>query len=163
MTAADPEATSLSPAEIASQRFSLTRKGYDCGQVDAFLRKVAEHVDRLGGELEWQRTRCEHLEHRTTAAQEAAYSRIGRDFTEVVRALEESIGRIRAEAEAEARKRVLAAHQEADRIVAAARREAGVILRPASGGSSGRGRRGVLRIPEAERPGLISAADDTDA
>lgn len=159
MTTAESETTSLSPSDIALQRFSVARRGYDRDEVDSFLRKVAEHVDRLGGELEWQRARSEHLEHRTAAAQEAAYSRIGRDFTEVVRALEESISRIRAEAEAEARKRVSAAHDEADQIVAAARREAEAILGAAPGASTA-GSRGVVRIPEAEARGLLAASDD---
>src|SRR5438105_3264193 len=80
------ETTSLSPSDIASRRFSVGRRGYDCEQVEAFLRQVAEHVDRLGAELEWQRARSEDLRRRANASDRAVRSWTGPDFTDVIRA-----------------------------------------------------------------------------
>jgi cell division septum initiation protein DivIVA len=141
----------------------LVRKGYPPDEVDAFLRRVAAHVDRLQGQLDWQRARSEQLGHQSMKAQEAAYSQIGRDFTEVVRALEEAISRIRAEAEAEARKRIAAAHDEADRIVAAAK-EAARNIAPSGKEPPRPARRGprVVRVPEAQGRDLLSASEEED-
>ena len=164
MTTAKSATSSLRPSDIAGQRFSLVRKGYKPDEVDAFLRKVAAHADRLQGELEWQRARSERLGIRSEAAEEAAYSRIGRDFTEVVRSLEEAISRIRGEAEAEARNRVAAAHDEANQIVSAARKAAKAIA--ASGRSepqrSPRRASRVVRIPESKPADLLAASEDQD-
>ena len=161
MTTAKSEASSLGPSDIAGQRFSLVRKGYEPDEVDSFLKKVAGEVDRLHGELEWQRARSKPRGHQPAAVQEAAYSRIGRDFTEVVRALEEAISRIRAEAEGEARKRIAAAHDEADRIVAAAREAAQAIAGSTRADALRRGPR-VVRIPEAKTSGRLPASKDED-
>ena len=81
MTPPDTEYTSLSPSDIASQRFDLARRGYDCEEVEAFLREVADHVDRLCAEVEWQRARGKDLRRRTKVARRDAISPIGRDFT----------------------------------------------------------------------------------
>ena len=164
MATAEPEPSSLRPSDIIGQRFPAARKGYETDEVDAFLRKVADHVARLQGKLEWQRARSEQLERVTNSAQEAANSRMGRNFQDVVRALDEATSRIRAEAEAEARKRVAAAHDEADQIVAAARTEAEAILASAQARLGGRRVRGtrLIRIPEAEAGGLLGASDAED-
>ena len=159
MTPPDTESTSLSPSDIASQRFDLARRGYDCEEVEAFLREVADHVDRLCAEVEWQRARGKDLRRRTKVARRDAISPIGRDFTEVVTAIEQSISRIQAETEVEARRRLAAARNEAERIVEAARREARAIVR-ASG--FGRDSRGILRIPEAEGSRGPSGSEDRD-
>jgi DivIVA domain-containing protein len=150
------------PADIAAQRFSVVRKGYAPEEVDQFLRQVAERMSRLEGEIEWLRARSEHLEHRTTAAQEAAYARLSRDFMDVVRRADEAAGRVRAEAEAQARAQVGAAHREAARLLAAAaeqaetiltaaRAEAERVLREASDASEGRSSSGKT-APPPDRP-----------
>jgi DivIVA domain-containing protein len=122
------ETSSLHPAEIAAQTFPVARKGYDRAEVQRFLRLVAEHLSRLQGEIEWQRARGEHLERRTTAAQEAAYTRLSRDFMDVVRRADEAAGRVRADAEARARAEVGSANREAARLLAAAVEQAEMIL-----------------------------------
>jgi cell division septum initiation protein DivIVA len=97
----------------------------------------------------------------TASAQEAAYSRMGHNFMDVVRALDEATSRIRAEAEAEARRRVAAAHDEADQIVAAAKEEAAAILAAARPKVAGRRTRAtrLIRLSEAEPGGLLGASD----
>jgi DivIVA domain-containing protein len=157
----ESETAGLGPSDIAGQRFSPARKGYQTDEVDAFLRKVADHVGRLRGELDWQRARSEQLELVTASAQEAAYSRMGRNFMDVVRALDEATSRIRAEAESEARRRVAAAHDEADQIVAAAKEEASALLAAARPKVTGRRTRAtrLIRLPESEASGLLEASD----
>jgi DivIVA domain-containing protein len=120
--------SSLHPAEIAAQRFPVARKGYAQEEVQRYLRLVAEHLSRLQGEIEWQRARGEHLERRSTAAQEAAYVRLSRDFMDVVRRADEAAGRVRADAEAQARAEVGSAEREAARLLAAAAEQAEMIL-----------------------------------
>jgi DivIVA domain-containing protein len=115
-------------ADIAAQRFSIVRKGYAPEEVDQFLRQLADRMTRLQGEIEWLRARSEHLEHRTNAAQEAAYARLSRDFMDVVRRADEAATRVRAEAEAQARAEVSVAHKEAARLLASAAEQAETIL-----------------------------------
>jgi len=122
------QAPSVQPAEIAAKRFPLARKGYAQEDVQRFLRLVAENLSRLQGEIEWQRARSEHLERRTTAAQEAAYVRLSCDFMDVVRRADEAAGRVRAEAEARAKAEAGSAHREAARLLAAAVEQAEIIL-----------------------------------
>jgi DivIVA domain-containing protein len=120
----DPRPSPLRPADVATQEFTLARRGYDPEEVRSFLARLAEQLARLQGEIEWQRARTEHLERRTAAAQESAYARLSRDFMEVVRRADEASARVRAEAEARAAGEVAAARQEAERIVAQARLDA---------------------------------------
>jgi DivIVA domain-containing protein len=129
MAVPERRAAGLRPADVSAQEFTLARKGYDPEEVHAFLVRVAEHLGRLQGEIEWQRARTEHLERRTAAAQESAYARLSRDFMEVVRRADEAAARVRAQSEARAAGEVAAARQEAERIVAQARLDArGVLL-----------------------------------
>jgi DivIVA domain-containing protein len=160
MATAEPDRPPLRPSDITGQRFAVGRKGYDPAEVDSFMHKVADQVGRLQGQLEWQRARSEQLERRTAAAQEVAYSRMGRNFMDVVRALDEATSRIRAEAEVEARKRVAAAHDEADQIVEAAKEQAKAVLASAPGRGAGRRRKGpqVIRIPEPAAEDLLAAS-----
>jgi cell division septum initiation protein DivIVA len=115
-------------ADIAVRRFSIARKGYEPDEVEPFLREVADYLNRMEGELEWLRTRCEHLERRATSAQEAAYARLSRDFMDVVRRADEAATRVRADAEAQAQAEVTSAHREAARLLAAAAEQAEAIL-----------------------------------
>jgi DivIVA domain-containing protein len=128
MATPELETSSLQPAEIAARRFPVTRKGFAQDEVQRFLRLVAENLSRLQGEIEWQRARSEHLERRTTAAQEAAYVRLSRDFIDVVRRADEAAGRVRADAEVRAKAEVGSAHREAARLLTAAVEQAEMIL-----------------------------------
>jgi DivIVA domain-containing protein len=128
VAASQPIPASSDPADIAARRFALVRKGYAPEEVDRYLRQLSEEVSRLRGEVEWQRARSEHLERRTTAAQEAAYARLSRDFMEVVRRADEAAGRVRTKAEVKARAEVEGAHREAARLLAAATEQAEAIL-----------------------------------
>jgi DivIVA domain-containing protein len=127
-TQPEPEPPAFRPSEIAGHRFSVGRKGFNPGEVHAFLQVVAEHLARLEAQIEWQRARTEHMERQSGSAKDAAYSRLSRDFIEVVRAADEASSRVRSEVEAEARKTIAGAHDEADEIVAAAKAEAEGVL-----------------------------------
>jgi DivIVA domain-containing protein len=122
------EAQPIQPSAIVGRRFRLARKGYDPAEVDQFLRQLSEVVARLQGEVEWQRARGEHLERRTTAAQEAAYARLSRDFMDVVRRADEAASRVRTDAEAQARAEIGAAHKKAARLLSAAVEQAEAML-----------------------------------
>jgi hypothetical protein len=124
----EPERPALRPSYIAGRGFPLTRKGYEVEEVHAFLREVAEYVGRLQGEVEWLRARSEHLERRSSAAQEAAYGRLSRDFMEVVRRADEAAGRVRLQADAKAQADMAAARKDAERILGEAKLEAERII-----------------------------------
>jgi DivIVA domain-containing protein len=129
--AAQPQREDLSPitpANVAGRRFPLSRRGYDPAQVGQFLELVAERLAQLETEVREQLTRTELLERRSTSAQEAAYARIFRHLTDVVRAADEAAVSIRIEAEAEARRVAAKAREEAVRIRAQAKAEAARIV-----------------------------------
>jgi DivIVA domain-containing protein len=146
MSSSQVRTSSFHAADIAARRFAISRKGYDPEEVVGFLQDVAEHLNRLEGELQWLRTRCEHLERRTAEAQEAAYARLSRDFMDVVRRADEAATRVRADAEAQAQGELNAVHREAARLLAAAAEQAEVILTEAraEAGRLGRDRRPPL-------------------
>jgi cell division septum initiation protein DivIVA len=89
---------------------------------------VAERLAQLETEVREQRTRSELMERRSTSAQEAAYARIFRHLTDVVRAADEAAVSIRIEAEAEARRMTGTAREEAALIRAQAKAEAARIV-----------------------------------
>lgn len=92
----------LHPGDIADRRFSFVRRGYDPDEVHRFLGRVAERVRGLELDLQQQGVRAELLERRSASAAEAAYTRISRHLTEVLRAADLAAASIRAEAEREA-------------------------------------------------------------
>jgi DivIVA domain-containing protein len=93
----------LHPSDVADRRFSIVRRGYDPDEVQRFLGRVAERLRLLEVELRQQGVRAELLERRSASAAEAAYTRISRHLTEVLRAADLAAASIRAEAEREAR------------------------------------------------------------
>jgi DivIVA domain-containing protein len=123
-----PETPSLRSTDVDGRRFARSRKGYDPGDVDAFLRDVAGQLARLEAQIERQSARADLLERRTASAQEAAYARIFRHLVDVMRAAEEAAGRIRAAAQDQAHTTVAVATEEAARVLAAAVAEADRIL-----------------------------------
>jgi DivIVA domain-containing protein len=124
--------SALRPADIASRRFAVAKKGYEPDQVHAFLNQVSEQLSRMQGEIEWQRARCEHLELRTAGAQQAAYARVSREFMDVARKADEAACKVRTDAEHEIRAALNAAREEAAAIVANSGRQAKRILAQAS-------------------------------
>lgn len=115
-------------AAVLTYDFSIGRRGYDPEEVHAHLRRVADEMGRLQGEVDRRRAREELLQRKIASAQEAAYARVFRRLMDVMRAAEETGGRIRGAAEDEARAIVAAAREEADRIVGVAREDAGRLL-----------------------------------
>ena len=118
----------ITPTDVAGRRFPLARRGYDPTQVGLYLEVVAERLAQLETEVREQRTRSELMERRSTSAQEAAYARIFRHLTDVVRAADEAAVSIRIEAEAEARRMTGTAREEAALIRAQAKAEAARIV-----------------------------------
>ncbi len=93
----------LHPSDVADRRFSIVRRGYDPDEVQRFLGRVAERLRLLEVELQQQGVRAELLERRSASAVEAAYTRISRHLTDVLRAADVAAASIRAEAEREVR------------------------------------------------------------
>ncbi|GEM_PF-2065541 len=138
----EAEASVIRAADIAAQRFTVGRKGYEQDEVRAYLRSLAETVSRLQGEVDWYRARGEHIERRSGEAQEDAYTRLSRSFTEVVRAADDAAKRVLASAEEEGRltiasvrdrtnAMVVQAQEDAESILTAAREEAGGLVQEA--------------------------------
>jgi cell division septum initiation protein DivIVA len=113
-------------AGIAGHTFAGSRHGYSREEVDRYLRVIDDHVARLQTELAWHRARSDHLARRESAAEEAAYARLSRQFADVIRTADQVAARIRDEAEHEADTMVGRAREEAAGILEAAlaRREA---------------------------------------
>jgi DivIVA domain-containing protein len=128
MATSELEAAALRPGDVAEQRFSVTKRGYDPDEVHRFLRVVADHLARLQGEIEWQRARVEHLEQRNLELQGSAYDRISREFMDVVRRAEEAASQVRDKADDQAGAVLAGARQEADRMIGSAAHEAERIL-----------------------------------
>lgn len=102
--APDPDhSPELHPSDVADRRFSIVRRGYDPDEVQRFLGRVAERLRLLEVELQQQGVRAELLERRSASAAEAAYTRISRHLTDVLRAADLAAASIRAEAEREVR------------------------------------------------------------
>jgi DivIVA domain-containing protein len=118
----------LPPGDIAGQRFTIAKRGYEPEAVHQFLQSVADHLERLHGEIDWARARVEHLEQRSLDAEDGAYERLSREFMDVVRRADEAASYVRARAEDEARLAVTGAHEEANRMIASAGGEAERVL-----------------------------------
>jgi DivIVA domain-containing protein len=122
------DTAALRPGDIAGQRFTIAKRGYEPQEVHQFLQSVADHFERLHGEIDWARARIEHLEQRSLVEHEGAYERLSREFMEVVRRADEAASHVRARAEDEARLAVTGAHEEANRMIASAGGEAERVL-----------------------------------
>jgi len=100
----------ITTAEVQSQRFRLTFRGFDPVQVDGFLARVADELERLGHEAEALRRELEEERRGHRALEEAMSS---------ARSVQEAI--------------VERARSEADALVAQARTRAERILAEAEG------------------------------
>ncbi len=122
-------------AGIAGHTFLGSRHGYSREEVDRYLRVIDDHVARLQTELAWHRARSDHLSRRESAAEEAAYARLSRQFADVIRTADQVAARIKDEAEQEGRVSIDRAQEEASQIVESAvgraRQEAAGILEAA--------------------------------
>ncbi len=86
----------LSPEEIRHRRFAVRRRGYDTAEVDEFLERVADAVDK--------------------DAEDDAFANAGREIAHVLRATHEEAARLRAAASAEAGSILSQAEIEAESI-----------------------------------------------
>jgi DivIVA domain-containing protein len=146
-------ASLLNPERIASQRFTVGRRGYEIEEVKAYLHSLAEEVGRVIGELEWFRARADNLERRNGSAQEAAYARLARDFTAAIKAADEAAERVIADAEQEAAAMLATASERAAGAVAKAEARAAAVMAEASDRAAT-----LLSDAKAEADDIVPAA-----
>jgi cell division septum initiation protein DivIVA len=115
-------------AHAGERRFSAVRRGFDPQEVRAYERATAEELGQVRGALEWERARREALERRIRAAEDTAYTRISRDFGEMLRGADAEVARVRSLSGEQAHALVTAAQAEADRMIAAAQEAAEQVL-----------------------------------
>jgi DivIVA domain-containing protein len=118
----------LGPIDIAGRRFNQAALGYDTGEVERFLGDIAKQTQELLDHVRMTDGSAEHAHQGGGAAEEAAYSRLAREFSDAVRAADVSIGKMRREAEAEVDQVLATAQAEAERLSAEAKTEADQIL-----------------------------------
>jgi len=111
------ETAALRPADIAGQRFTIGKRGYELEEVRLYLQVVADHLERLQGEVEWQSARVEHFERQSLAAKDSAYDRISREFIEVVRRADEAANHLMASAAEEAERLAAETTRRVERLV----------------------------------------------
>jgi cell division septum initiation protein DivIVA len=164
---------SARPNEIAGHRFRLSKRGFEPGEVLEYLRGVAEQMSRLDQELQWQRARNDLLEQQSESAREAAYARVSRHLTDVVRAADAAAAQLRTDAHHDARALMAAALEKARRITAAAEQEAEYIRSLAREEAAGvkaeavaaardieeRARSAAAGTIEVEAPGPVDGSD----
>lgn len=112
------------PQDPARPRFTQVRHGYDRDEVDRHLDELTEQITRLHSEIDWLTARSEHLVRRSAAAEEAAYTRVSRQFAEAIAAADHELGRMRSVGTQEAARIREEAEREAAGIRAGAQREA---------------------------------------
>ncbi|HEY7636851.1 MAG TPA: DivIVA domain-containing protein [Gemmatimonadales bacterium] len=112
------EAFPLTPLDVRTQEFSRSFRGYDCAQVDEFLRGISEALERL------LRDRAQH-EERLHSAQDQlrAFRDRERAMNEALVAAQQLRVETRQQAEHEAELLLREARTEAERIVAGAKRD----------------------------------------
>lgn len=71
------ESVFLRPSMVASRRFTRTMGGYDPDEVHQFLEDVADYLSRLEAELEWRRARRTARQPGTLGEQREAISVVG--------------------------------------------------------------------------------------
>jgi len=112
------EAFPLTPLDVRTQEFSRSFRGYDCAQVDEFMRGVSEALERL------LRDRAQQ-EERLRSAQDQL--RVFRDreraMNEALVAAQQLRVETRQQAERAAELLLREAQSEAERIVAGAKRD----------------------------------------
>ncbi|MDX1621945.1 MAG: DivIVA domain-containing protein [Nitriliruptorales bacterium] len=153
------------PEEIASRQFLISLRGYDRGEVETFLREIADEVGAL-------QARIQELEEQLEAASSSTgmepagetgaisadsgahpFKALGEETTRILVAAEESAQEIQRRAEERARHEVDQARREAREEVQGARRTASKIVADAE-----RRRNGIaedIRQLEATRDDLM--------
>lgn len=116
------DAFRLTPLDLRTQQFARTLRGYDQGQVDEFMRRVSEELERL------LRDKGQH-EERLRSAQEQlkAFRERERAMNEALVAAQQLRVDSREQAERQAELVLREARVEAERIVERARREEEVV------------------------------------
>ncbi|MDX1657638.1 MAG: DivIVA domain-containing protein [Nitriliruptorales bacterium] len=154
------------PEEIASRQFLISLRGYDRGEVEDFLRQIADEVGALQArirELEEELEAAPAKSEMQPAAQAPGtapvesdahpFKALGEETTRILVAAEESAQEIRRRAEERARHEVDQARREAREEVQGARRTASKIVADAE-----RRRNGIaedIRQLEATRDDLM--------
>ena len=101
---------------IARRQFSTVRKGYDPGEVRAYLHEVADLVGRLQREEAQEHERAERAENRAQLAEQLDEHRLvellGEETARVLEAAREAAAGIRSKAEESAARMVREAQAE---------------------------------------------------
>jgi cell division septum initiation protein DivIVA len=106
--------------DLLHPEFTRVLKGYDPEQVETFIAKIGEHVERLDKELRTTMDQLEATQRRYSSAREEAYGQVAAKMAEVIRTADQQADRIRRETEEQSVRRVSDAEQQAAQI----RREA---------------------------------------
>jgi DivIVA domain-containing protein len=121
-----PSAANAAPA--TAPEFEMVRRGYDPGQVRAYLRLVADrvqmleaHVRQLGSELDEARRRKDEALAGSTAGADP-YEAMSVRLADLMRTFDADVARLRGEAQTEADRIVAEAKAEGDRTRADAER-----------------------------------------
>jgi DivIVA domain-containing protein len=128
----------MSGDTIREQRFGTVRRGFDPAQVSAYLNRVADQVETL-------QTRVAELESEPVAGSAETtetgssdpYETMSSQLAGVMKAFDEDVGRLRAEAEAEADRRITDAKAESERIRLEAENRAKEVVAGARGSLEG--------------------------
>jgi DivIVA domain-containing protein len=112
------EAFPLTPLDVRTQEFSRAFRGYDCAQVDEFMRGISEALERL------LRDRAQHEERlRSAQDQLRAFRDRERAMNEALVAAQQLRVETRQQAEREAELLLREARADAERIVAGAKHD----------------------------------------
>jgi cell division septum initiation protein DivIVA len=118
----------LDATGIARRQFSSARKGFDTGEVRAYLHEVADLVGRLQREGAHEHDRAERAETRATLAEQLDEHRLvellGEETARVLEAARAASADIRSRAEDSAARMVREAHAQARGVVEQAEKEA---------------------------------------
>jgi cell division septum initiation protein DivIVA len=114
----------VSASTVVRSDFALVRKGFDPHEVAAHLGRVADHVADLEeriADLERRLIEQERAMPPDQALRNEAYEQTASRIADLVRAFDQDMGRLRAEAAAEADRVVREATTEAERILTESR------------------------------------------
>jgi DivIVA domain-containing protein len=112
------EAFPLTPLDVRTQEFSRSFRGYDCAQVDEFMRGVSEALERLLRDRAQQEERLRSVQDQLRVFRDRE-----RAMNEALVAAQQLRVETRQQAEREAELLLREARSEADRIVAGAKRD----------------------------------------
>jgi DivIVA domain-containing protein len=123
---------------VRRRRFAYARRGFDVDQVQEYLGRVADRLERLEREAHNARAEAEGLARGTRSAREDAYTELAERIADVLRTADRHAETTKSQAEEQAERLLSEARAEAEGLrleaegrAAQARREAEEIIRQA--------------------------------